>query len=189
MPYYRQLIGEKCYLSPIDKQDAEAYCRWLNDLRISRYLDASLSLVPETEIHAIDALRPHNKIFGIIDKATNTIIGSAGLHDLDFIHGLANFGIFIGEHSYQGKGYGREATTLILDYGFNVLGLKNIQLYVFEYNHQAIQLYRSLGFKEIGRRRQARFFAGKRHDIIIMDMLDTELKSPFISRLLDDSTK
>lgn len=185
MPYFRQLIGEKCYLSPIDKQDAEAYCRWLNDLHISRYLDASLSLVPETEMHAIDMLRPQNKIFGIVDKATDTLIGSTGLHDLDFIHSLANFGIFIGEPHYQGKGYGREATQLVLDFGFNVLGLKNIQLFVFDYNHHAIKLYLKLGFKEIGRRRKARFFAGKRHDVIIMDLLDEEFESVYVNKLLE----
>ncbi len=31
MTYFKKIIGEKCYLSPIRMEDAEKYTAWLND--------------------------------------------------------------------------------------------------------------------------------------------------------------
>ncbi len=33
MTYFKKIIGEKCYLSPMNIEDAEQYTRWMNDLR------------------------------------------------------------------------------------------------------------------------------------------------------------
>jgi hypothetical protein len=35
MPYYKELVGEKCYLSPCSLEDAETWTRWLNDLEVA----------------------------------------------------------------------------------------------------------------------------------------------------------
>ena len=35
MPYYRKLTGEKCYLSPVQPEDAEKWAQWFNDLEIT----------------------------------------------------------------------------------------------------------------------------------------------------------
>ena len=32
MKYFKKIIGDKCYLSPINLEDAEQYTEWLNDL-------------------------------------------------------------------------------------------------------------------------------------------------------------
>jgi hypothetical protein len=32
--YFKKLIGKKCYLSPIDPNDAEKFTEWLNDMEI-----------------------------------------------------------------------------------------------------------------------------------------------------------
>ena len=32
--YFKKLIGKKCYLSPIDVNDAEKFTEWLNDMEI-----------------------------------------------------------------------------------------------------------------------------------------------------------
>lgn len=33
--YFKKLVGEKCYLSPIDANDAEKFTEWLNDLDVT----------------------------------------------------------------------------------------------------------------------------------------------------------
>ena len=35
MAYFRKLVGEQCYLSPIDPDDAPAYTEWLNDADVA----------------------------------------------------------------------------------------------------------------------------------------------------------
>ena len=77
-----------------------------------------------------------------------------------------------------GKGYGTEATRLVLDYAFSGLGLHNVMLNVFASNERAIRAYTRAGFREIGRRRQAHRIAGDPEDIVLMDCLATEFEGP-----------
>ena len=64
----------------------------------------------------------------------------------------------------------REALNLILAYGFDYLNLNNIMLKVFAFNEVAINCYKKVGFKEIGRRRQSYYKKGEFFDEIYMDI-------------------
>ena len=35
MAYFKKLVGDKCYLSPIDTDDASAFTEWLNDPEVA----------------------------------------------------------------------------------------------------------------------------------------------------------
>jgi len=98
----------------------------------------------------------------------------------------AMLGIVIGEKACWNKGYGQDATKLLLDYGFNLLNLNNIMLGVFSFNERAVNCYRKVGFKEIGRRRQARIIGGKKFDVILMDILAEEFESVYMKKFLQD---
>ena len=95
-------------------------------------------------------------------------------------------GIFIGEKESWGKGCGTEAMRLLLDYAFNLLNLHSVMLGAFEFNERAIRTYRSLGFKEIGRRRQARIVGPAKYDAVLMDLLASEFESPVVRKLLPE---
>ena len=47
-------------------------------------------------------------------KAGDKLVGATGLHRMDFKNRHASFGISIGDKSEWGKGYGTEATSLIV---------------------------------------------------------------------------
>ena len=182
MKYYKKLVGEKCYLSPISKEDAAQYSEWLSDIDVGISLGCfgiQLSLQKEEEI--LDKMITRNEyVFGIIDNKTDTLIGNCGLHDVNNVDGRAEFGIFIGDKSHWGKGFGKEATRLILDFGFNILNLHEIYLQVFEYNPTAIKLYEQVGFKKIGAFREAKIIGKRTYDVILMDILSDEYTSVFI---------
>ncbi|MBN2762709.1 MAG: GNAT family N-acetyltransferase [Bacteroidales bacterium] len=180
MKYFKQLTGTKCYLSPPALEDAALYCQWLNDLNVSRYLEPSFSLTVEEETEILKNLHKENKVFGIHDINTDKLIGSCGLHEINPVNQTAMFGIFIGDAGYWNKGVGTEAAELCIDFAFNVMNLHNLYLYVYEYNKRAIASYKKTGFTVSGKRREGRYYAGKRHDIIIMDILRSEFTSPFI---------
>jgi RimJ/RimL family protein N-acetyltransferase len=93
-------------------------------------------------------------------------------------------GIVIGEKSRWGQGYGQEAVKLLLDYGFSLLNLNSVMLGTFSFNQRALRCYEKVGFKMIGRRRDARIIAGEKHDMILMDILAEEFESPFVKGLL-----
>jgi RimJ/RimL family protein N-acetyltransferase len=97
---------------------------------------------------------------------------------------VGDFAIGIGEKDCWGKGCGTEATRLILDYGFNALGLHNIRLTVHGANERAIRAYSRAGFRVIGRRREVVMRGGRRDDLVYMDCLATEFESPVLHRLM-----
>jgi RimJ/RimL family protein N-acetyltransferase len=187
MTYFKKLIGKKCYLSPIRMEDAGIYAKWFNDMETVLYVQPHPNVINlEKEKEFIEnQLKSSAPIFGIIDNKTDKIIGNTSLMDINHINGTAMFGIVIGEKEYWSKGFGTEATKLILDYGFNILNLHNIMLGVFDFNKRAIASYKKIGFKEIGKRRGDRLIAGKRYDTIFMDILAEEFESPFIKKVME----
>lgn len=110
-------------------------------------------------------------------------IGDVGLRDLDFRNGTGVLGIMIGERDCRGKGYGTEATRLMLDYAFTVLSLHNVMLDTVEYNVAGIRAYTRAGFREIGRWRESAVMNGKHWDVIYMDCLASEFESPVLSEM------
>jgi len=190
MPYYKKLVGKKCYLSPVSMDDAEKWTAWDNDPEVTIPLGGEshepYSLEKSREILE-DCIKKQSQIFSIVDLATEECIGRCMLVNIDQIDRRATLGISIGEKSFWGKGYGQEASLLLLDYGFNLLNLNNIMLGTYAYNARAIHCYQKIGFKEIGRVRQGKIIGGKKYDIIEMDMLAEEFNSIYVNSLIEQS--
>ena len=172
--YFKKLVGKKCYLSPIDINDAGKFAEWLNDLELTVNLTLYNSIinVENEKVFLENLSKEHN--YSIIDLETNELIGNCGFLEVDNLNQTGEAGIFIGNKSFWGKGYGTEALTLLLDYGFKALNLHNIQLRVFDYNKRGIRSYEKIGFKLIGIRRDALYRNRERHNIIFMDILANE---------------
>jgi RimJ/RimL family protein N-acetyltransferase len=188
MTYYKKLVGKKCYLSPCSVDDAEKWAEWFNDLAVSLPLgDEAYTLsTADSERAAIsDIIKNKAHIFSIVDLETNLSIGRCLLFNIDSINRSAMFGIFIGEKSYWGKGYGHEATQLLLDYGFNLLNLNSVMLGVMSFNQRALRSYQRVGFKEIGRRRQGRIIGGRKFDVIFMDILAEEFEPVYVNQFIE----
>ena len=172
--YFKKLVGEKCYLSPMDINDAEIYAEWLNDLEVTANLTMYNSVVNvDAEREFLAKLsKEHN--YSIVDIKTNELIGNCGFAELDHLNQTAEAGIFIGNKNYWNKGYGTESFWLLLDYGFKALNLYNIMLKVYSFNERAKRIYEKLGFEVIGKRRGALRRGNTTHDIIYMDILQKE---------------
>jgi len=187
MPTYKKLSGEKCYLSPCRLEDAESWAEWFNDLEVTIPLgdEAYTPTSLEGEQEAIRGILKNNlHIFSIVDLETDQAIGRCMFFNVDAVNRTAMLGIVIGEKSRWDQGYGQEAVSLLLDYGFNLLNLNNVMLGTFSFNERAIRCYEKVGFKLIGRRREARIIAGKKYDLILMDILADQFESPYVKPLL-----
>jgi RimJ/RimL family protein N-acetyltransferase len=177
MRYFNKLAGTQCYLSPINVEDAETYAAWLNDPEIARSLlmtADNISLV--TQRQRLEELAAGH-LYSVVNPATDTVIGSAGLKDIDNLHRTCLISVFIGEKELWGQGYGAEAMRLLLGYAFDHLNLHSVRLTVFAFNSRAIALYRRLGFKEAGRWRDGLRREGRFHDVILMDILENEFRA------------
>ena len=182
MKYFKKLIGELVYLSPMNIEDAEKYTEWMNDMEITDYIGRTVQVISiecEKEFITDTFKGNQNKVvLSIIDKKTDTLIGNISLNNINYIRKTATLGIFIGEN--REKGYGTDAIKLILDYGFNYLNLKNIDLQVISCNTRAIKCYEKCGFKKYGSRRNSSFINGKYYNTDYMDILCDEFNESYI---------
>jgi RimJ/RimL family protein N-acetyltransferase len=114
--------------------------------------------------------------YSIVRKEDNKLIGHIALWGITAKDRCATLGILI-DKSVWGLGYGTEALTLALQYGFSELNLHRIQLEVSASNERAIHSYQKAGFREEGRRRQAFFRDGRWQDQVQMAILAEEFLS------------
>lgn len=171
------LQGEMVYLDAITRDDVPLFGKWFADLELLSYL-WTMPLVPQTEedeMEWFERMRKGNEFtFAIRLTANNRLIGSIGIHEPDWRNRSSTFGIAIGDKDYWGKGYGTDATKVILRYGFLELNLNRIELLVYSYNQRGIKSYEKVGFVHEGTRRQALFRDGQYYDIHIMAILREE---------------
>ena len=183
MKYIKKLVGKKCYLSPIFPEEADTIVVWFNDIVVTKYLPTAgrpYSLSKEKEI--LEKMAKEEHVYAIIDADLGRMIGIVGLHNIEHFNSTADLEIVIGEKEYWNRGYGEEASRLMLDFGFNILNLRNIMISVIDYNVRAYRCYEKIGFKEIGRRRQAYTIAGKHYDIIFMDLIRDDFEGSTLTQ-------
>jgi RimJ/RimL family protein N-acetyltransferase len=170
--YIQKITGERVYLSPMFLDDLETYTRWMNDFEVTRYLgQASKCFSLESEKKFLEGLVLEGYNFAIVLKEENKLIGNASIFGVEHLHQHGTIGLFIGEESNRGKGYGQEVVKLLVDYGFRYLNLNNIMLKVFSGNINAINAYIKCGFREFGRRTKCYYVDNKWHDEVYMEIL------------------
>lgn len=179
------VVGERVALGPLRRDLLPTYTRWINDLGTLRTLatpPAPRSREAEERWYEA-AVGGDDQVFTIYEKPRLTPIGNCDLREIDHRNRTATMGMLIGEPAARGKGYGTEATRLLLDVAFTVHGLHSVWLTVYEYNLAGQRSYAKAGFREVGRRRQCRWMGGRLWDEIIMDILATEFESPVLAAL------
>ena len=173
MKYFKKLIGEHVYISPMNPEDAEIYTKWLNNPNIVQFLNVHNSLVSiPSEREYLDNFCKKEFHLAIIKKENDELIGNIGLDDVNYKNGTAELGIFIGEEENLGKGYGSEAINLLTDYCFKELRMHTVYLTVYSNNPRAKKSYEKCGFVECGRRHEAVFLGGKYIDLIYMELIN-----------------
>ena len=182
------LVGDKVALGPFTHDAFSLHVRWVNDW------DAQVTLAssplgprtPETEAAWWERVTrgERDRGFVIYEREHLAPIGTVSLTGIDYHNRRAGLGILVGERDYRGKGYGTEALRLILDYGFNGLGLHNISLWTVSYNRAAIRAYEKVGFRAVGRTREAHWRSGKAFDIVHMDILAREFDGTALAGFL-----
>ena len=101
------------------------------------------------------------------DGSAPVLVGSSGLYDINQRHQRATWKTLRLATEYQGKGLAFEASTMLLDYGFNTLNLNKITCDVFPDNEQVIRLLERLGFEAEGRLKQHYFHQGAFKDVVV----------------------
>jgi RimJ/RimL family protein N-acetyltransferase len=172
------LVGEKIHLTSIMDKDILEIENWYNDIYFLRFFD-TVSAFPHTRnevVNNIDQIKKSSDKYGfaIRDRESGNIVGTCGFENIQWNNSTAVVYIGIGNIEYINKGVGREALSLLLEFGFYELNLYRLQLNVIEYNEKAIKLYESTGFKKEGVYREFINRDGRRFDMYLYGLLRTE---------------
>lgn len=173
------------FLTKIEKEDMEYIYRWFSDIEFLKFYDYTPP-VPQTKEEVDKTFDDYEKnkesdIFAIRLAENNQIIGIAGYDDIVKENKVATLFIGIGNKDTRGKGYGKEALNLLLEYGFSELDFHRIQLNVLEFNHAAIALYEKTGFIKEGTYREFVLRDGRRYDLHLYGLLKSEWNNIYIS--------
>lgn len=170
--------GEHVYLRAAERADVASFVRWFNDADVMRNLAmfAPMSLAAEEgwfdRMLATQGKTDYHFVICVL--ADDRPIGTAGLHDISWENGHADFGIAIGEKSEWNKGYGTDVLRAICDFGFGRLRLERIGLFVNAGNDAGRRAYEKAGFTHEGTMRRAHFARGEHHDVHVMSLLRDE---------------
>lgn len=107
--------------------------------------------------------------FQIVIKEENRYIGWVNAYDIDDAYcytegeGHCTVGIDIPDREARGKGYGRQALTLFIDY-LLMRGVKEIYTQTWSGNQRMIHIAEKMGFEECDRKEGIRMVRGERYD-------------------------
>ncbi len=171
------LVGERIYLRPLERTDVPLLQAWINDQDVIRNLLNFRPMNVQAEEEFVDKVTrdPDLITLGIALRSDDRLIGNVALHRIQSRDRQAGFGILIGEKEEWSRGYGTEATRLIVRYGFDALNLHRIWLHVLEHNERGRRAYEKVGFRVEGVLRQSAFREGRYWDTITMGILRGEL--------------
>lgn len=166
---------------------------WRNDIRIRRWC-RQYSLIDDRSQHLWEAkitTDPTIKMFGVellpeppspnvLTVGTTsfygvTYLGVCGLTSINRVNQSAEFSLYIAPWA-QGKGYGKEALSLLLEHGFKDHNLNRIWGEVFDGN-PALRMFSDMGMRHEGTLRQSYFREGKFIDSHIVGILRSEFNA------------
>ncbi len=101
--------------------------------------------------------------------------GIVALSDINPNFKSATLWYVLGDKSHGGKGMTTQAARLMLAEGFGNLDLTSIYAWAVEDNKPSIKVLTNCGFKFIGRRRRGHCIDDKFYDVLLFDILSTEM--------------
>lgn len=146
-------------LRAVEPEDLELLYQWEND---NKYWIISNTLTPFSRYTLKRYIEnSHRNIFEngqlrlmIEVIPTKKTIGAIDLFDFDPFHKRAGIGILIADQESRRHGYATMSLECLIEYCFKTLKLNQIYCNILTTNCDSISLFKKLGFKEIGTKKE-----------------------------------
>jgi ribosomal-protein-serine acetyltransferase len=112
--------------------------------------------------------------FAIFDTQSGDLIGGCGLNEIHESNRRANLGYWV-RTSCTGKGIAVAATKLLAKWGFEVLKLKRIEIYVAVGNQRSLRVAEKVGAKREGILRSRINVRDVMHDAVMHSLIPGEV--------------
>lgn len=172
------LTSERILLRPLKSTDASPFFTYRSDAQTNQYQGWIPDTIEEAEAF-IGSLAHEINVpdtwfqFAIINKASNTLMGDAGIHFID------NHQVELGctlDKRHQRKGYASEALRTMIHYLFKELKKHRITTSIDPANKSSIQLVERLGFRKEAHFVESLLIDGKWCDDVVYSILQREWK-------------
>lgn len=170
------LNGPHVRLEPLDSRHFQGYRAMLSEPESLRLTGSHRRFTDEEIRHWLATRQDHHDRadWAVVRHEDNVLLGEVVLNDLDEHNACVGFRICLIGPRVFGLGYGTEATGLVVDYAFDIAGLRRICLEVFDFNTRVQRVYEKCGFVREGIQRDALHWDGQWHDALSMAILSTD---------------
>lgn len=169
----------RVYLRALEPMDYKTSINWRKDDEIWGMLGGTKYFVSE----AYEKQWVEKTIFDSKDvklaiclKENNRYIGNVYMTNIDMQKQSCHSHILIGEKDCWGKGYAKEALTLLCDYMFAERNIHRIQAIVLESNQASLKMHQKCGYKIDGLMRDSVFKDGKFQNQYILSLLKDDFE-------------
>ncbi|HEV2127024.1 MAG TPA: GNAT family protein [Thermomicrobiales bacterium] len=176
------MVGERVYLRPFTKADAEQFSIWS---RRETEAEAAFN-VGRYMLHKLGKWRwaegfqkqefPEWIRFAVADRESGELAGGNGVLEVDYHDRRGETESFF-LPKFRGKGYGSEGKHLVLDYAFNRLDLHMVTSWVYFPNTRSAAALRKQGYREAGRINWLYSNKGTFDNFVVFDYLADEWRA------------
>jgi len=170
-------------LGPIDhEKDPEIESKWTHDSEFMRMMEVNparpmSAAIIKKQYEKLEKQIDENKNlyhFAIRAKEDDRLIGKADVQWIEWTNGNGWIQLGIGSAEDRRKGYGSQALNMLTRFAFAELNLFRVSARIPEYNEAALALFKKFGFVEEVRRRQALDRDGRRWDLFVLGLLNSD---------------
>jgi diamine N-acetyltransferase len=163
-------------LVPFEEVHLSLVLTWVNDPFVREAIGTvwPVSMVQHREWYGALQSDRSRLCLVMLDAESSAPVGMIGLNGIDLIYRNAELWLYVGDEKARRRRLGGSAVEQLLRRAFETIGLHRVFVHVFEYNEPARRFFKSCGFQEEGRLRDAAFKRGRFWDKHVMGILDRE---------------
>ena len=172
-----RMFLDKVVLRRPERRDVESLYEYRNDSEIVCLLGGFSKGYSTKDIEdwiELHRTRDDEIVWVIVEKESDKCVGHVGLYNIDHRVQCAEFAIVIGDKTCWGKGFGKQVSRSVIEYGFKQLNLHRIKLTVLATNVRAVKFYEKIGFRKEGTLRHEQYRDNHYVDVLMMGMLENE---------------
>jgi RimJ/RimL family protein N-acetyltransferase len=177
-------MDKRVYLRALELSDSILINKWRSSLFTTKYLSGNFYYVShEREKKSIENKildDSHHIYLSICLIEGDSMIGYVQINNIDLRNLKAEWGgTLIGERDFLGKGYGEEASKLLLRFLFDQYPINKCYAFCLAEHPTTPKLFQKLGLKKEGILRQEIFKDGVFKDLLLYSILRTEINGQF----------
>ena len=174
------LTGRLVRLRTVEPADAELLYAWENDPAVwavsgttEPFSREQIERFIERQLEGGDLLRTGQLRLMIEVSERSRTIGTLDLFEYDPLHGRAGLGILIYDAEQRGRGYAADAVETLCRYAREGWRMHQLWCNVGADNAASLGLFRKLGFREVGTKRDWLWTPdGYRDEVLFQKLLD-----------------